>query len=172
MDERTKAPDAGQDERSLLGLLQEYKYLLEEKDALKQRTDENAAAIKAMKDKIMEAMRQSDIPSISTGGFNYSLTYKTAYSKKSDADLKAAKLDYFTVLREEGFGDIIVERVDSRTLQSAMAHYVEEHDELSPGLAAIVNAYEYTELSRTKNAKAKTKGGAKGNGNQVGTDGA
>ena len=157
MNERTNAPDAGQDERSLLELLQDYSLLLEDKAFLKKQTKENDAAIKAKKDEIMEAMRQTDIPSITTGGFAYSLSYKTAYSKKSDADLQAANLDYFTVLREEGLGDIIVERVDTQTLQSAVTNYAEEHDGLSPGLESILNSYEYTDLSRTK---AK-KGGAK-----------
>ena len=161
MDERTKAPDAGQSERPLLELLQDYSVLLEDKAFLKRQMEDNSDAIKAKKDEIMEAMRQADIPAITTGGFNYSLSFKTAYSKKSDADLQAANLDYFAVLREEGLGDIIVERVDSKTLQSAVANYVEEHDGLSPGLESIISAYEYTDLSRTKEAKPKKKGGAK-----------
>ena len=75
--------------------------------------------------------------------------------------MKAANVDYFTVLREEGLGDIIVERVDARTLQSAVANYAEAHDGLNPGLESILNSYDYTDLSRTKDARAKKRGGAK-----------
>lgn len=164
MDEPRDTPSAGEmDEQSLVELIQEYNLLLEDKALLKKQTEDNEAAVKAKKDELMEAMRQADIPAITTKGFNYSLTFKTAYSKKSDADLKKANLDYFTVLREEGLGDIIVERVDSKTLQSTISHYVEEHDELSPGLASILNTYDFTDLSRTKAkaARSRARGGKK-----------
>ena len=168
MDEVRETPSANPsadeaDEQSLVELIREYSLLLEDKALLKKQTEDNDAAVKAKKEELMEAMRQADIPAITTGGFNYALSFKTAYSKKSDEDLKKANLDYFTVLREEGLGDIIVERVDSKTLQSTVSHYVEEHEELSPGLAGILNTYDYTDLSRTKAKVQKTrrKGGKK-----------
>ena len=164
MDERTNAANTGepgQDERSLKELIQEYSLLLEDKALLKKQTEDNDAAIKAKKDEVMEAMRQADIPAITTGGFSYALTFKTAYSKKSDKALQDAKLDYFTVLRGEGLGDIIVERVDPRTLQSTISQYMEEHDKLSPGLSSILTSYDYTDISRTKEKKPKKRGGAK-----------
>ena len=71
-------------------------------------------------------------------------------------------MSFLQVLRDEGLGGIIVEKVDPRTLQSTMASYVEEFGELSPELAAVVSVYEYNDISRRKESgKRGKKGGEK-----------
>lgn len=143
---------------TLLEMVRNYQTLLEEKDRLAECTKANNAAIEAAKNEIAQQMIDDDCPRISTGGYSFSLTQKTSYSKKSEADLAEAGVDFFEVLREEGLGDIIKETVAAQTLQSTIKAYVEEHGELSEALSQIVREYEFNDITRRKESK---KGGKK-----------
>lgn len=139
-------------------MVREYQGLLEEKEDLAEKTKANNAAIEDAKKKIAQQMVDDDCPRISTGGYCFSLTAKTSYTKRSDEELAESGLDFMDTLREEGLGDIIVEKVDPRTLQSTIKAYVDEHGELSEGLDAIVRSYEYNDITRRKE---KATGGKK-----------
>lgn len=143
---------------TLLEMVRNYQTLLEEKDRLAECTKANNAAIEAAKNEIAQQMIDDDCPRISSGGYSFSLTQKTSYSKKSEADLAEAGVDFFEVLREEGLGDIIKETVAPQTLQSTIKAYVEEHGELSEALSQIVREYEFNDITRRKESK---KGGKK-----------
>jgi len=143
---------------TLLEMVRNYQTLLEEKDRLAECTKANNAAIEAAKNEIAQQMIDDDCPRISSGGYSFSLTQKTSYSKKSEADLAEAGVDFFEVLREEGLGDIIKETVAAQTLQSTIKAYVEEHGELSEALSQIVREYEFNDITRRKESK---KGGKK-----------
>lgn len=137
----------------LLEMLKDYQGLLEKKDDLAEQTKANNAAIEAAKAKITQQMVDDECPRISTGGYCFSLTAKTSYTKRSAEELAESGLDFLDVLREEGLGDIIVEKVDPRTLQSTMKAYVDEHGELSEGLEAIIRTYDYNDITRRKEKK-------------------
>lgn len=127
-----------------------YQDLLEKKEALATATKENNAAIEAAKAEIAQQMVDDECPRISTGGYCFSLTAKTSYTKRSDAELAESGLDFLDTLREEGLGDIIVEKVDPRTLQSTVKAYVDEHGELSEGLEGIIRTFDYNDITRRK----------------------
>lgn len=143
---------------TLLEMVRNYQALLEEKDRLAECTKANNAAIEVAKNEIAQQMIDDDCPRISSGGYSFSLTPKTSYSKKSESDLAEAGVDFFEVLREEGLGDIIKETVAAQTLQSTIKAYVEEHGELSEALSQIVREYEFNDITRRKESK---KGGKK-----------
>ena len=134
----------------LLDMVKGYQSLLETKEALAAQTKENNAAIEAAKAQIAQQMVDDDCPSISTGGYKFTLRAKTSYTKRSDAELAESGLDFLDTLREEGLGDIIVEKVDPRTLQSTVKAYVEEHGELSEGLEGIIRTFDYNDITRRK----------------------
>ena len=134
----------------LLEMVKHYQSLLETKDDLAERTKANNAAIEAAKAEITQQMVDDECPRISTGGYCFSLTAKTSYTKRSDAELAESGLDFLDTLREEGLGDIIVEKVDPRTLQSTVKAYVEEHGELSEGLEGIIRTFDYNDITRRK----------------------
>ncbi len=50
-------------------------------------------------------------------------------------------------------GDLIVETVNARTLQSAMKAYVDENGELSEGLEAVIKTYDYNDITRRKETR-------------------
>ena len=134
----------------LLEMVKHYQSLLETKDDLAEQTKANNAAIEAAKAEIAQQMIDDECPRISTGGYCFSLTAKTSYTKRSDAELAESGLDFLDTLREEGLGDIIVEKVDPRTLQSTVKAYIEEHGDLSEGLEAIIRSYDYNDITRRK----------------------
>lgn len=140
---------------TLLEMVKEYQTLLERKEDLAELTKENNAAIDEAKSQITQQMIDDDCPSISTGGYKFSLQAKTAYSKRSDKELAENHIDFLDTLREEGLGDLIVETVNARTLQSAMKAYVDENGELSEGLNSIISTYEFNDVARRKESARK-----------------
>ncbi len=135
---------------SLLEMVNEYQELLTEKDGLAEATKANNAAIDAMKEQIAQQMIDDDCPKISCHGYTFSLSNKTMYSKKSEADLAAAEVDFFEVLREQGLGDLIKETVSPTTLRKTVAELVEEQGDMPEELAEVINSYETFDITRRK----------------------
>lgn len=142
----------------LTEMLAQYEVLLDKKDQLVQDTKDNNAAIDKLKAEIAETMIDEDIPSQGYGDYVYSLQDKIKYSKRGEAELQEKGLDFFEVLREQGFGDIIKETVNANTLQSTMKAVADENDgELPPELDEIVSSYEMTDISRRKSTNKALK---------------
>ena len=135
--------------------VREYKELLDKKDELAEQTKLNNKAVEDLEQEIAQMMVDEEKPDTTVDGFKYSLQEKTIYSKIGEDKLMEKGLDFFEVLREEGFGDLIVERVDSRTLNSAMNNLVEEIGVLPEDLAECLRVYSQLKISRRKaNTKA------------------
>ena len=142
----------------LTEMLAQYEVLLDKKDKLAQDTKDNNASIDKLKAEIAETMIDEDIPSQGYGDYVYSLQDKIKYSKRGEAELQEKGLDFFEVLREQGFGDIIKETVNANTLQSTMKAVADENDgELPPELDEIVSSYEMTDISRRKSTNKALK---------------
>lgn len=135
---------------TLLSMVREYQTLLNQKDDLAVQVKENNAAIEAAKTRIAQQMIDDDCPQIACGGYSFSLTPKTIYSKRSEAELAENGVDFLETLREEGLGSIIVETVNTRTLQSTMKAYVEENGQLSEALAAAIKGFDTYDITRRK----------------------
>lgn len=134
--------------------IRQYKEILDRKDELAELTKENNAAKEQLEQEICQMMVDEEKPNTVVDGFTYSLQQKTMYSKKSEEALAEAGIDFFDVLREQGLGDLIVEKVDPRTLQSSVSALVED-GELPEELAECLNVYEKLALSKRKaNTKA------------------
>ena len=132
-----------------------YKELLDKKDELAEQTKLNNKAVEELEQEIAQIMVDEEKPDTTVDGFKYSLQEKAIYSKIGEDKLIEKGLDFFEVLREEGFGDLIVERVDTRTLNSAMNNLVEETGELPESLAECLNVYSQLKVSKRKaNVKA------------------
>lgn len=136
--------------------VRDYKTVLDRKDNLAELTKENNAAKEDLEQEICKMMVDEEKPSTVVDGFSYSLQQTVMYSKKSEEALAEAGIVFFDVLREQGLGDIIVERVDPRTLQSSVRAMAEEMDgELPEDLVECLSIYEKLTLSKRKaNTKA------------------
>lgn len=144
-----------QQPKTLTDLVKELRGLLDEKDRLEADAKKNKADIEAKKKEVAQQMIDDDTPRISCGGYSYTLQAKTAYNKIADETLEAEGIDYLDTLRLEGFGHLIKETVNAKTLQSAMAAYVDEHGELTDGLLTIIKPYDYNDVSSRKETKKK-----------------
>lgn len=138
---------------ALIDLIANYQTLLATKEALAEQTKANNKAIEDMKQQIADQMIDDEVTSIGYAGYNFSLQTKTVYSKKSEADLQAAGIDFFGLLRDNGLGDLIVERVDPRTLSASLKQIVETDGELPEDLSEAINVYETNDIGRRKQAK-------------------
>lgn len=130
--------------------VREYQKLLERKEELADATKENNKAKEALEQEICQMMVDEEKPSTVVDGYNYSLQQKTEYSKLGEDKLAEKGLDFLDVLRGQGLGSIIVEKVDPKTLSSTCRGIVEENGELPEELAEVVSAYEKLTLSRKK----------------------
>ena len=127
-----------------------YKDLLDRKDELAELTKANNKELEELEQEIAQMMVDEEKPDTTVDGFKYSLQEKTIYSKIGEDKLMELGIDFFEVLREEGFGDLIVERVYSRTLNSAMNNLVEEIGKLPEDLAECLSVYSQLKISRRK----------------------
>jgi len=141
--------------KTLADLVKELRELLDEKEHLEELEKQSRADIEAKKQEIIQEMIDEDTDKISCGGYIYGIQAKTAYNKISDETLDAEGIDYLDTLREEGFGNLIKETVNARTLQSAMAAFVEEHGELTEGLLTIIKPYDYNDVYSRKETKKR-----------------
>lgn len=132
-----------------------YKELLDKKDELADLVKENNKAVDELEQEIAQMMVDEEKPDTTVDGFKYSLQEKTIYSKISEEKLMEMGIDFLDVLREQGFEHLIVERVDQRTLNSAMNNLVEEQGELPEELAECLNVYSQLKIAKRKaNTKA------------------
>ena len=128
-----------------------YKAVLDRKAELEAMTKENNAEKERLEQEICQMMVDEEKPNTVVDGFTYSLQQKTMYTKKSEEALAEAGIVFFDVLREQGLGDIIVERVDPRTLQSTVKAMAEENDgELPEELVECLSIYDKLTLSKRK----------------------
>lgn len=135
--------------------VREYQKILEEKDRLAEATKENNKLKEELEQEICQIMIDEDKPDTTVDGYKYSLKQETMYSKLSEDKLMEKGIDFFELLREQGIGDIIVEKVDPRTLNSTCKGIVEEQGELPEDLADALSIYEKLGISRRKaNTKA------------------
>ena len=130
--------------------LREYQKILERKDELAEQTKANNEAKETLEQEICQMMIDEEKPSQIVDGYNFSLKQETMYSKLGEDKLQEKGIDFLDLLREQGLGDIIVERVDPRTLNSTCKGIVEEAGELPEELAEALSVYEKLGLSRRK----------------------
>ncbi len=132
-----------------------YKKLLDKKDELAEQTKSNNKELDRIEQEIAQMMVDEEKPDTTVDGFKYSLQERTIYSKLGEEKLQEKGLEFFDILREQGFGHLIVERVDSKTLNSAMNNLVEEQGEIPEELAECLSVYSQLKVTKRKaNTKA------------------
>ena len=69
--------------------------------------------------------------------------------------MEAEGLDKIEILKENGFGEIVKETVDWRTLNSTMKEVAESDEGIPDEVREILNVYDEIIVSRTKKASDK-----------------
>lgn len=134
----------------------EFAELKAKKKGLEDEAKAVGKKIEQLEQEICEKMIEDEKPDVTVDGVKYSLTQKTMYSKASEETLLEKGIVFFDVLRDVGLGDIIVEKVDPRTLNSTVRNMAEENDGVLPEeLEEALNIYEKLGISARKaNTKA------------------
>lgn len=145
----------------IISMIDQYKELLDIKDQLADQTKENNKRLQETRDALTKAMIDAEMPKVSRNGFLYSLQDKTKYSKKA-----CDNEEFFSVLEENGLGDLVKRTVDAQTLNSAMAAEAEKNDGILPEeYEDYINVYQFYDIAKRKETnktakKAKAKKGA------------
>lgn len=145
----------------IVTMIDQYKELLDIKDQLADQTKENNKKLQEARDALTKAMIDAEMPKVSRNGFLYSLQDKTKYSKKA-----CDNEEFFSVLKENGLGDLVKRTVDAQTLNSAMAAEAEKNDGILPEeYEDYINVYQFYDIAKRKETnktakKAKAKKGA------------
>jgi glycyl-tRNA synthetase beta subunit len=99
-----------------------------------------------LKEELVGAMVLEETDSIGRNGKKYSLVGKKKYSKRAGSEE-----ELFSLLREQGLGDIITETVNANTLNAAMNALADEMGgALGEEWDGCINLYEYTDISVRK----------------------
>lgn len=137
----------------IVTMIDQYKELLDRKDELADQTKENNKAIQEARDALAQAMIDAEMPRVSRNGFLYSLQDKTKYNKKACDDE-----EFFSVLEENGLGDLIERTVNASTLSSAMAAAAEENDGVLPEeYEGYINVYQFYDIAKRKETNKTAK---------------
>lgn len=133
----------------ILQKIDEYRGLLDQKEALAQQTKENNETVRKCREELADMMLDAETPKIARSGYSYTLQQKVKYSKAAGADEALAD-----TLRAFGLGSLVKETVSPQTLQSAMMNLAEEYDgELPAEFDGVVNQYEFLDVSRRKDSR-------------------
>lgn len=140
--------------------IREYNKILEKKKELENQTKSNNATKEKMEQEIAQIMVDNEHPETIVDGYKYSLQEKKMYSKKAEETLEQLKveegIEFFEVLREQGFGAIIKETVNANTLQSTMKAFEEElpkGEDFPEELKKCLNIYSKIGINKTKASK-------------------
>lgn len=138
----------------LIELIKEYEEIRNRKDRLAEETKQNNKAYKEIQEKIVEVMAEEDIPMQGLGSYNYYPQTVTHYSFLSEEKIAMALplgKDKFDVMRENGFGFLIKETINQRSMDTAFREYLAENDdELPEDIEEIVSTYDEFKVSRRK----------------------
>lgn len=146
------------DVKTLSSLIEELANLKDRKKELAEIVKENNAAIEAQEKQVISAMLDLadaaglEDPSgftVDVSGRRYGITIKPYYSIRKDKRDEA-----FAALRALGLGDLIVEKVDDRTLTKALEEVTDKDGTLPPEYEILpVSVFEKTTISDRKIAK-------------------
>ena len=143
------------------------KDLIAKYEEARTKKEEMEEALKAAKKELADVetllsdqMLEEDTPSITVGSFTYSFKNETKYSFKSAETLAEMGVDKFDVLRENGYGFLIKEQVDARTLSATMKEASESDAGIPDEVIDILSVFEAQGVGRRK-ATAKQMAKAK-----------
>jgi len=131
-------------------LIDQYEEIRERKERLAKEKAAAEEEYKQIQIDLAAAITEIGEDSATNEGFVYSPKVQGKYSFRAQEDLEAEGLDKIAVLKENGFGEIVKETVDWRTLNSTMREVAESDDGIPEDVLGILNVYDEIIVSRTK----------------------
>ena len=136
-------------DREILSLADELKRLKDLKAEVESQEKEINGDIEKVTSELTAKMTEAEMPSFVHSGFSFSLSTRTFASP-----LAGDKASLYEVLRQNGYGDIITETVNSNTLSSTVNDLIEQNnDELPDWLVGKISTYDKVSVRITKSTK-------------------
>ena len=136
-------------------LIEKYEEIRARKERLAKEKTAAEEEYKQIQIDLAEAITEIGEDSATNDGFVYSPKVQGKYSFRAQEDLEAEGLDKIEILKENGFGEIVKETVDWRTLNSTMREVAESDEGIPDEVREILNVYDEIVVSRTKKASDK-----------------
>jgi hypothetical protein len=122
----------------LFDLADELASLREQKDALAKAAKDNNSEIERVQGELIRKMSDSEVSNFNRRGNKFTLAVSSHFSQVTER-----REDLFAALRDNNCGDIIVEKIDPRTLSKMVNELCEENeDSLPQWLTGLVNGFE------------------------------
>lgn len=136
-------------ETELFELADKLKEAKDRKKKLEDDTKANNALIEELDRQLSDAMVEQELEKFSRNGSTFYL--KTSLYASAPADRKE---ELFQALRQNGYGSLVVETVNARTLSSFVKEQKEANEDKIPQwLADVVSTYEKTTVGVRKGNK-------------------
>lgn len=136
-------------EKQIIALADKLKSLRDTKSDVDAESKFLGGEIERLTAELSELMTESEMPSFTHSGYTFSLSTRTFASP-----LAGDKESLYTALRENGYGDLITESVNSNTLSSTVSGLIEENDDTLPEwLIGKVNTYDKVSVRISKSNK-------------------
>lgn len=130
-------------------LADKLKELKARKKELEDAAKEISTEIETVDQEMVQMMIDQEMQNFSRAGTLFYLNTKTYASPVAEK-----KPELFTALKDEGFGDLIKETVDSRSLSAFVNEQIEENDDKLPDwLDGLVNTFDKTTIGMRKAVK-------------------
>lgn len=126
-------------DQTMLDLADRLKAAKDLKKQLEAQTKANNAAIEDLERQLSEQMTEQEVDRFTRNGSLFYLSSRLFASPK--ADMKA---EMITALKANGYGDLVIETVNSGTLSSFAKERIDESEngELPGWLDAVISIYE------------------------------
>ena len=130
-------------------LADQFKALRDEKADAEAHLKEINAAIETADYQLATMMTESETQNFTHAGVMFSLTTKTHASATADR-----KDELFSALRSEGFGNLVYETVNAKSLSALVKEQLAENDDALPDWQdGLVNVFEKTTVGVRKSTR-------------------
>lgn len=124
-------------------LADDLKILKDRKADLKDELSSLEAEITETEQLLIQRMSEEETSSFARAGFKYYMSTRV-FASPSDKD------NLFSWLKENGYGDLVQETVNSNTLSSWVKEFINENGELPNDLKNLVNVFEKVQINIRK----------------------
>ena len=136
-------------DKQILTLAERLKSLRNDKSSMEDEVKALNAQIEKVTGELTGLMSENELPSFTFSGFVYSLSSRTFASP-----LAGNKEALYEALRENGYGGLITETVNSNTLSSTVSELMENNGGLCPDwLDGKVSTYDKISVRIAKSTK-------------------
>lgn len=136
-------------ELNMYEIAEQLKQLREEKKDAEQRVKDINAEIDKTEYALVQLMAETETQNFTRAGTMFSLTTKTRASA-----VAGHKDELYSALKENGFGDLVYETVNSNSLSAFVKEQIAENQDNVPDwLNGLINVYEQTTVSVRKSTK-------------------